>query len=164
MVDPVGKITYFNDIFQSLMIDRLLFDCLPTNIFSICRGVRHNVEALNNLFAEALDSKNREDFSNKTIELRIPHTIQPQVSRIYKLDGTTSQDKEQDQAAKEKDSAQVYVYEMIRVSCQVSQKSATKSLILSIQRVSDYQMHAQLICEQSDYLQAFLTSFEKLIE
>ena len=53
---------------------------------------------------------------------------------------------------------------MVRISCRVSQKSAQKSLILSIQRVTDYQMHAHLICEQSYYLQAFLSRFQESVE
>ena len=35
MVKPDGKITFYNETFRSLIMDRLLFDSLPTNIFSM---------------------------------------------------------------------------------------------------------------------------------
>jgi hypothetical protein len=34
-VSPEGKISLFNDAFNSLVKDRLLFEALPANIFSI---------------------------------------------------------------------------------------------------------------------------------
>jgi len=78
LVDQTGKIVYFNQIFKSLMTDRLQFEFLPSNIFTICKDVNSNFDQLSNLFTEALNFKkngNREEFQ-KTIELRIPRLMQ----------------------------------------------------------------------------------------
>ncbi len=34
-VTPEGKITFFNDAFRSFMLDKLLYESLPSNIFTI---------------------------------------------------------------------------------------------------------------------------------
>lgn len=83
LVNQDGMITFFNKVFKRLMLERLQFETLPTNIISICKDVPHSIRSLENLFFEAVNFKKKspEPF-RKTIELRIPKQLPPEIGRV----------------------------------------------------------------------------------
>ena len=88
IVDPDGKITFFNEVFRSLLRDRLHFQAIPWNIFNVFEDSPSDLRQLKNLIQEALKFQNKANNHNnrpeyhKAIELRIPRKIQPEVNRL----------------------------------------------------------------------------------
>ena len=69
-----GKISFFNETFRSLVIDRLLFENLPSNIFGIFEADSNNQEQLQQMLLDTYSSdkgRNRAENAN-VIEVRIP--------------------------------------------------------------------------------------------
>lgn len=141
-----GKITFFNEPFKSLVCDGLQFESLPSNIFQLFEEDPHNFSRLQQMLDDTYfsDVKNRK--TDRSIEMRIMRNTQPEVNRLQKKeeekrgeDGAGDSIKKQTQefsigALK----TNMKIFEMVKVTCQVSQFSAQKSLIVKLERVTDY--------------------------
>ena len=106
----------------------------------------------------------RKNKPDKVLEVRIPHRKQPPVNRMKKEDDieeekeerrrdppgprTQNQGKEEKEESKEprgtkkREEPLLHVSELVRISCRVSQFSATRCLIINIDHIEDYQGQA----------------------
>lgn len=93
------------------------------------------------------DAKSRK--TDRVLEMRIMRIIQPEVNRLYR---SKEEEKKGEEGKEMGDSVRkctqefsigarktnMKLFEMVKVTCQVSQFSAQKSLIVKLERVTDY--------------------------